>query len=129
MTPHERFLATMHFRPVDRAPLWEWGPWPSARRRWQREALGAGNDPPQFAECENKIQCGVDLWMRPRYEERVISEDDESVTKVRNHLRGRGNNLNLMAHQGKLMLKAGDMIGNTTGIGKVIRGDYSYLHK
>ncbi len=82
MTPHERFLATMHFRPVDRAPLWEWGPWPSAKRRWQREALGAGNEPPQYAECENKVQCGVDLWMRPRYKERVISEDDESVTKV-----------------------------------------------
>lgn len=82
MTPHERFLATMHFKSVDRTPLWEWGPWPSTLRRWQRESLGKGNNPPQFAECENKVQCGVDLWMRPRYEERVISEDDESVVKV-----------------------------------------------
>ncbi len=82
MTPHERFLATMHFEPVDRAPLWENGPWSSALRRWQREGLGEGNRPPQFAECENKTQCGVDLWMRPRYEQRVISEDDESITKV-----------------------------------------------
>ncbi len=82
MTPHERFLATMHFEQVDRAPLWEWTPWPSALRRWQREALGPGNDAPQFAECENKVQCPVDLWMRPRYEERVVSEDDESITRV-----------------------------------------------
>ena len=72
----------MHFQPVDRAPLWEWGPWPSALRRWQREALGAGNSPPQFAECENRVQCGVDLWMLPRYEERVICEDEEFVTKL-----------------------------------------------
>lgn len=82
MTPHERFLATMYFRPVDRAPLWEWGPWSSTLRRWQREALGKGNSPPQYSECENKVQCGVDLWMLPRYEERVISEDDMSIVKV-----------------------------------------------
>lgn len=82
MTSHERFLAFMHFQPVDRVPLWEWGPWPSTLRRWRREALGEGNNPPQFAECENRVQCGVDLWMLPRYEERVICEDDESITKV-----------------------------------------------
>jgi len=52
MTPHERFLACMRFEPVDRPALWEWGPWPSALRRWQREGLGQGHNPPQFAECD-----------------------------------------------------------------------------
>lgn len=82
MTSHERFLALMHFKPVDRMLLWEWGPWPSTLRRWQREALGEGNNPPQFAECENKVQCGVDLWMLPRYEKRVICENEESITRL-----------------------------------------------
>jgi len=72
----------MHFQPVDRVPLWEWGPWGSTLRRWQSEGLGKGNSPPQFAECDSRIRCGVDLWMLPRYEERVIHEDSESVTKL-----------------------------------------------
>ena len=81
MSAHERFLACMRFQPMDRVPLWEWGPWPSTLRRWQREALGEGNPAPQYAECENKVQCGVDLWMLPRYEECVIREDNLSITK------------------------------------------------
>jgi len=81
MTPHERFLACMHFEPVDQALLWEWGPWPSTLHRWQREALGEGNQAPQFAECENRVRCGVDLWMVPPFEVKVVAEDDESVTE------------------------------------------------
>jgi len=81
MTPHQRFLACMHYQPVDRAPLWEWGPWGSTLRRWQREGLGEGNHPPQFAECDAKTQCGADLWMRPRYREEVLSEDEHYVTR------------------------------------------------
>lgn len=82
MTSHERFLAFMRFQPVDHVPLWEWGPWGSTLRRWQREALGESNSVPQLAECENKVQCGVDMWMLPRYESRVVSEDDDSVTRI-----------------------------------------------
>ena len=81
MTPHERFLACMRFEPTDRAPLWEWGPWPSTLRRWQREALGGGNPAPEYAGCDRRMQCGVDLWMRPRYEERVVAEDEDYITK------------------------------------------------
>ncbi len=80
MRPDERFLAHMRFQPTARPPLWEWGPWPSALRRWQREALGAGNEPPQYAECENKVLCGVDLWMLPRYREEIVSQDEHTIT-------------------------------------------------
>ena len=48
MTPHERFLALMHFECVDRMSLWEGEPWPSALRRWQREERSAGNEPPAY---------------------------------------------------------------------------------
>ena len=79
--PHTRFLACMRFEPVDHVPLWEWGPWPSTLRRWQREALGHGNHAPQYAECDAKIQCGADLWMLPRYEEETLAEDESYVTR------------------------------------------------
>jgi len=72
----------MRFEAVDHVPRWEWGPWPSTLRRWQREALGEGNSAPQYAECESRVQCGVDLWMLPRSVEQVVSEDKEYVTKL-----------------------------------------------
>lgn len=81
MTPRQRFLATMRFQFVDRPALWEWGPWASTLRRWQRERLGEGNPAPELAQAENRVQCGVDLWMRPRFAEEVIGEDDEYVTR------------------------------------------------
>lgn len=39
MDSRERFLATMAFEPVDRAPLWEFGYWGGTLRRWYREGL------------------------------------------------------------------------------------------
>ena len=79
MTPHERFLAYMRFTSVDHVPLWEWGPWKSTLRRWQREALGPGGEPPQLAECDVRDRC-PDFWMLPRFEPAVLAEDDEYVT-------------------------------------------------
>lgn len=81
MTPHRRFLALMRFQDVDHVPLWEWLPWPSALRRWQRESLGPNRQPPEYLDCENKVQCGADLWMLPRFEEAVLAEDERYITK------------------------------------------------
>lgn len=80
MTSHERFLACMRSGSPDRPPLWEWGPWASTLRRWRREALGEDGHPPQLAETDAKIQCGVDLWMLPRFEEQALGEDESTVT-------------------------------------------------
>ena len=35
MNIRERFLATMAFEHVDRAPLWEWDYWPDALQNWK----------------------------------------------------------------------------------------------
>lgn len=35
MNIRERFLATMRFEQVDRAPLWEWDYWPEALHQWR----------------------------------------------------------------------------------------------
>ena len=45
-------------------------------------ARGTGRRPraAQYAECENKVLCGVDLWMPPRYPEEVIAEDEHTIT-------------------------------------------------
>ena len=72
----------MRFEPVDHVTLHEWGPWPSALRRWQREGLGQGNSAPQYAEADERTLCGIDLWMLPRFAERVIAEDETTITKV-----------------------------------------------
>lgn len=82
MTPHEKFINCMHFKSVDRHILWEWGPWLSTLRRWQREAPGEFDSiPPQLLECENRVLCGVDLWMLPRFEKEILSENEEFITK------------------------------------------------
>jgi len=68
----------MRFQAPDRVPLWDWGPWPSTLRRWQREALGEGGVAAQFQECDPKITCGVDLWMLPRFTEEVLADEGET---------------------------------------------------
>ena len=82
MTPHERFLVFMRFEPVDRPPLWEWGLWPTTLRRWRQEGLAENAALPQHSECENKTLCGVDLWMLPRYEARVLEENERYVVQL-----------------------------------------------
>ena len=81
MTPHERLTACMNYRPTDRPPLWEWGPWPSTLERWQREGLGEDERPPELQECDAKGWVGVDQWMRPRYETHLLAEDERTVTR------------------------------------------------
>jgi uroporphyrinogen decarboxylase len=39
MNSRERYLATLNFEPVDRVPLWEFGYWVGAVRRWYQEGL------------------------------------------------------------------------------------------
>ena len=85
----ERFLAVMEYKPVDRVVNWEWGAWAHTQQRWISEALDArsvhwdwirgeplfGFDPPE--------QISFDTGPLPRYEEKVLAEDDRTVT-VRN---------------------------------------------
>jgi len=71
----------MRFQPTDRAPLFEWGPWKSTLRRWQREALGEDGTPPQLDECDAQLQCGVDLWLLPRFERVLLHEDERTITE------------------------------------------------
>ncbi len=79
MTPRERFRATMSFQPVDRVPLWEWGPWASTLRRWKSEGM-SGDHVAQFADCDPRLDCGVSFAMIPPFERQELSRDERSVT-------------------------------------------------
>jgi len=39
VTPRERFVNTLLFRPVDRIPNMEIGLWPQTRERWLHEGM------------------------------------------------------------------------------------------
>ena len=83
MTPHERFTACMRFEPVDHVPFYDLGPWTTTLRRWQKEGLGEGNQPPQYEEphYDPWTDCGVYLWMLPRYPEDIIEETEKFITR------------------------------------------------
>ena len=82
----ERFLATMEYKPVDRVPNWEVEAWEHTKARWISEGL----DPfsvhwdwergePAFGldPHENII---FDTGPFPRYEEKVLAEDERTIT-------------------------------------------------
>ena len=83
MTAHERYQAFMRFAPVDRCPLREWPPWPATLARWKRET---GLDDSAllqiYQECDPEHSTGVDFSMMPPFEERVVCEDEETITKT-----------------------------------------------
>ena len=61
MNCRERFLATMRFETVDRVPLWEFGYWVGAARRWLAEGMpSASGIPDELAN--GAILRGEGLW-------------------------------------------------------------------
>ncbi|MBM3477334.1 MAG: hypothetical protein FJX75_29040 [Armatimonadetes bacterium] len=83
MTERERFLRTLRYEPVDRRPLHLVGPWPDTLARWRREGLPEGWD----AATLHRHHCLRPLRLRnvsgdhgpwPRFETRVLHEDDET---------------------------------------------------
>ncbi|MBI4026752.1 MAG: hypothetical protein HY360_17345 [Verrucomicrobia bacterium] len=61
MTDRERFLATMHYRPRDRAPLCDFGFWPETIAEWHQQGLpasvGGGDD-----TTDTNAFFGMDLY-------------------------------------------------------------------
>lgn len=81
MNPRERFLASMHFEPVDRCPLWEWGPWGPTVKRWQAEGM-VGDNAPAYAECDPRPGCGVNFGMVPGFEKVILEQTDDRVLYI-----------------------------------------------
>ena len=81
MNARERFVATMRYEPVDRPPLWEWGPWGVTVRRWQQEG-GFEGHPPELSECDPEAGVGVYSGFVPGFERKVVEDDGRTIIYV-----------------------------------------------
>ncbi len=82
MNDRERFLGTMNYQPVDRAPFYEfmWPTWPETAERWAREG----------GYVEHQTDFGCDKWLveyswfwpQPPFAREILEEDAEHVTFV-----------------------------------------------
>ena len=73
----------MRFQPVDRCPLQEWSPWRATLARWRQETGRSDAELLQFRqECDQEQNAGLDFSMQPPFEERVVAEDRETVTRI-----------------------------------------------
>lgn len=84
MTPRERFLNTMRFKPVDRVPFWLDSAWTANYDRWHEEGLPRNFSLKSLYDFDNVLEVGIYYGMAPSFERQVISEDDEFVIYI-NH--------------------------------------------
>ena len=85
MNGRERFRRVMHFQPVDRIPLMEYGAWPQTKVRWMKEGMAAdiharyedlwiGGD--DFFGLDRQEGVKVLVGMCPEFEAEVLKEDE-----------------------------------------------------
>jgi uroporphyrinogen decarboxylase len=83
MTPHQRFLAHLRCQPLDRPPLLESGLWAATVERWMAESgLSREEVLAWQRECDAHADAFVDFSMQPPFEERVLAEDEQTVTRT-----------------------------------------------
>ena len=83
MTHRERFLATMRYQTVDRAPFRDGGAWPETIERWKHEGFD-----PQHPPFKSDPWNGFGHWFfpYPPFERTVVDEDENTVTYVKGNL-------------------------------------------
>jgi uroporphyrinogen decarboxylase len=79
MTTRERITRMYEHRDADRVPICD-TPWASTLKRWQRE--GMPPDVPYYDLFGLDPVHGVEVDVSPRYEEKVIAEDADSITRT-----------------------------------------------
>ena len=85
MNARERFLATMNFEQIDRPPLWEFGYWAGAVRRWYGEGLAKKAGVPDWLLDGQSVRGDGAYWDTTRPRERDIHEFmgfDEGIRRV-----------------------------------------------
>jgi len=74
----ERFLATMHFEPVDRIPFWDFGYWDETLPEWRKQGMPGDVHPDAFFHRDRQWESvGVNVGMCPLFEEKVLEEDED----------------------------------------------------
>jgi hypothetical protein len=82
MTPRERFVSCMTFRPVDRCFLKPDGYLPATILRWEQEGLPKGVDPNDYFGWDPREFVRVNMECCPGFPERVVYEDAEYLVKT-----------------------------------------------
>jgi uroporphyrinogen decarboxylase len=80
VTHRERFLATLRYQPVDRAPYWDGSAWPETFERWKKEGYDPDH-PPFAADRKETIN---PFFPNPPFEHKVVEETAETVLYI-NH--------------------------------------------
>ena len=88
MTGSERVQCALKHEEPDMVPKYDW-PWISTIERWEKEGLGRDISVPDFFNLDIEI---INSDNSPQYEQKIIEEDEEYITKrtewgeiVRNH--------------------------------------------
>lgn len=82
LTPRQRFLNCMEYRPVDRVPNHELGVWPQTRDRWEQEGLNRYHlhwdwfEGEEYFDMDPREFIDVRYDMRPPFEEIVLERTD-----------------------------------------------------
>lgn len=87
MNERERFVATMHYKPVDRCPICDFGFWDEVPGFWRNEGLPEGIDAWQLTDYfgmdyYDHQGVGIDNNMRPWFKGRVIEDRGDSVVRI-----------------------------------------------
>jgi len=79
MTNRERFLACLHFEPVDRAPFWDFGYWTETPRLWRTQGLpDTVTDLEAFFGFDPTRSVPLRSGPIPLFEEKVLEEDEDT---------------------------------------------------
>ena len=82
LTPRQRFLNCMEYRPVDRVPNHELGVWPQTRDRWEQEGLNRyllhwdWFEGEEYFDMDPREFIDVRYDMRPPFAEVVLERTD-----------------------------------------------------
>lgn len=79
MTSRERFVNTMHFKPVDRAPYWVPWWWDETIERWKKESnrMISEKGEEELFGCDHKVHIRMWLSFLPPFEEKIIEENEK----------------------------------------------------
>ncbi len=79
MTARERYHATMHYLPRDRAPIMDFGFWDETPAVWQQQGLPEGVHTDDFFGMDPQwIDLPLNLGLSPHFGERVLEDRGET---------------------------------------------------
>jgi len=83
MNDLERFIATMEYKPRDRAMFWVWGAWPETLERWKKEKPDF-DDNDFYGRADRRQAFGQWFYPNPPFERKVIEETERHILYI-NH--------------------------------------------